>query len=194
MQKSPVEDANFLSKFVFWWISPLLRKGFTKKLELSDVYKVPSFDLADTLSERLERFLGRSCCRQMLRRICCCNRAWSQPSLEAGAEASSRNPGETRESREAVVQPSGRDEEALAQPFETETEARRRRLRRDGAGSEQEECAVPNSVIKEEVHAGASGLLWGRGDGLWHSRPVPGREMASLEPQNGHRCLLSSAA
>ncbi|MEQ2216243.1 hypothetical protein XENOCAPTIV_013067 [Xenoophorus captivus] len=55
MQKSPVEDANFLSKFVFWWISPLLRKGFTKKLELSDVYKVPSFDLADTLSERLER-------------------------------------------------------------------------------------------------------------------------------------------
>ncbi|XP_037538989.1 cystic fibrosis transmembrane conductance regulator [Nematolebias whitei] len=39
----------------FRWISPLLRKGFTKKLELSDVYKAPSFDLADTLSERLER-------------------------------------------------------------------------------------------------------------------------------------------
>ncbi|XP_072242554.1 cystic fibrosis transmembrane conductance regulator [Leuresthes tenuis] len=55
MQKSPVEDANFLSKFIFWWISPLLRKGFTKKLELPDVYKAPSYDLADTLSERLER-------------------------------------------------------------------------------------------------------------------------------------------
>ncbi|XP_013865719.1 cystic fibrosis transmembrane conductance regulator [Austrofundulus limnaeus] len=55
MQKSPVEDANFFSKFVFWWISPLLRKGFTKKLELSDVYKAPSYDQADTLSERLER-------------------------------------------------------------------------------------------------------------------------------------------
>uniref|UniRef100_A0A8C6L3P9 Cystic fibrosis transmembrane conductance regulator n=2 Tax=Nothobranchius TaxID=28779 RepID=A0A8C6L3P9_NOTFU len=37
------------------WISPLLRKGFTKKLDLNDVYKAPSFDLADTLSERLER-------------------------------------------------------------------------------------------------------------------------------------------
>uniref|UniRef100_A0AAQ5YS93 Cystic fibrosis transmembrane conductance regulator n=1 Tax=Amphiprion ocellaris TaxID=80972 RepID=A0AAQ5YS93_AMPOC len=55
MQKSPVEDANFLSKFFFWWTSPLLRKGFRKKLELTDVYKAPSFDSADTLSERLER-------------------------------------------------------------------------------------------------------------------------------------------
>ncbi|XP_058500678.1 cystic fibrosis transmembrane conductance regulator [Solea solea] len=55
MQKSPVEDANFFSKFFFWWMSPLLRKGFRKKLDLSDVYKAPSFDLADNLSERLER-------------------------------------------------------------------------------------------------------------------------------------------
>uniref|UniRef100_A0A8C4I6V2 Cystic fibrosis transmembrane conductance regulator n=1 Tax=Dicentrarchus labrax TaxID=13489 RepID=A0A8C4I6V2_DICLA len=55
MQKSPVEDANFFSKYFFWWASPLLKKGFTKKLELSDVYKAPSFDLADNLSERLER-------------------------------------------------------------------------------------------------------------------------------------------
>ncbi|XP_049428984.1 cystic fibrosis transmembrane conductance regulator [Epinephelus fuscoguttatus] len=55
MQKSPVEDANFLSKFFFWWTTPLLRKGFRKKLELTDVYKAPSFDLADNLSERLER-------------------------------------------------------------------------------------------------------------------------------------------
>ncbi|CAB1313480.1 unnamed protein product, partial [Coregonus sp. 'balchen'] len=37
------------------WTSPLLRKGFRKKLDLTDVYKAPSFDLADTLSERLER-------------------------------------------------------------------------------------------------------------------------------------------
>uniref|UniRef100_A0A3Q3NKW0 Cystic fibrosis transmembrane conductance regulator n=1 Tax=Mastacembelus armatus TaxID=205130 RepID=A0A3Q3NKW0_9TELE len=55
MQKSPVEDANFFSKFFFCWTTPLLRKGFRKKLELSDVYKAPSFDLADNLSERLER-------------------------------------------------------------------------------------------------------------------------------------------
>lgn len=55
MQKSPVEDANFVSKFFFWWTSPLLRKGFRKKLELTDIYKAPSFDHADNLSERLER-------------------------------------------------------------------------------------------------------------------------------------------
>uniref|UniRef100_A0A8C5EN82 Cystic fibrosis transmembrane conductance regulator n=1 Tax=Gouania willdenowi TaxID=441366 RepID=A0A8C5EN82_GOUWI len=36
-------------------MSPLLRKGFRMKLELSDVYKAPSCDLADDLSERLER-------------------------------------------------------------------------------------------------------------------------------------------
>nr|XP_061812358.1 cystic fibrosis transmembrane conductance regulator-like [Nerophis lumbriciformis] len=55
MQKSPVEDANFLSRFFFWWTSPLLRKGFRKRLDLSDVYKAPSYDLAGNLSERLER-------------------------------------------------------------------------------------------------------------------------------------------
>ncbi|KAK2842715.1 hypothetical protein Q5P01_012915 [Channa striata] len=55
MQKSPVEDANCLSRFFFWWTAPLLRKGFRKKLELTDVYKAPSSDLADNLSERLER-------------------------------------------------------------------------------------------------------------------------------------------
>lgn len=39
------------------WTTPLLRKGFRKKLDLTDVYKAPSFDLADNLSERLERFV-----------------------------------------------------------------------------------------------------------------------------------------
>ncbi|XP_036373688.1 cystic fibrosis transmembrane conductance regulator-like [Megalops cyprinoides] len=55
MQKSPVEDANFLSRFFFCWTSPILRKGYRQRLELADVYKVPSSDTADTLSERVER-------------------------------------------------------------------------------------------------------------------------------------------
>uniref|UniRef100_A0A4W5PVX2 Cystic fibrosis transmembrane conductance regulator n=1 Tax=Hucho hucho TaxID=62062 RepID=A0A4W5PVX2_9TELE len=49
-----VIDTKHLSSF-FRWTSPLLRKGFRKKLELTDVYKAPYFDLADNLSERLER-------------------------------------------------------------------------------------------------------------------------------------------
>uniref|UniRef100_A0A8C9TYH6 Cystic fibrosis transmembrane conductance regulator n=1 Tax=Scleropages formosus TaxID=113540 RepID=A0A8C9TYH6_SCLFO len=55
MQRSPVEEAGFLSRFFFCWTSPILRKGYKQKLELSDVYKTPSFDSADHLSERLER-------------------------------------------------------------------------------------------------------------------------------------------
>ncbi|KAI1905503.1 hypothetical protein AGOR_G00016870 [Albula goreensis] len=55
MQKSPVEDANFLSRYFFCWTSPILRKGYKQKLELADIYKAPSFDSADRLSERLER-------------------------------------------------------------------------------------------------------------------------------------------
>ncbi|XP_034031624.1 LOW QUALITY PROTEIN: cystic fibrosis transmembrane conductance regulator [Thalassophryne amazonica] len=55
MQNSPVEDANFFSRFFFCWMSPLMRKGFRKKLDLADVYKAPSYDQADVLSERLER-------------------------------------------------------------------------------------------------------------------------------------------
>lgn len=53
----PVFPIECVRVFPRRWTSPLLRKGFTKKLELSDVYKAPSDDLADNLSERLERFV-----------------------------------------------------------------------------------------------------------------------------------------
>uniref|UniRef100_A0A3Q1C5A7 Cystic fibrosis transmembrane conductance regulator n=1 Tax=Amphiprion ocellaris TaxID=80972 RepID=A0A3Q1C5A7_AMPOC len=52
---SPMKDSKIRSPLKNKWTSPLLRKGFRKKLELTDVYKAPSFDSADTLSERLER-------------------------------------------------------------------------------------------------------------------------------------------
>lgn len=54
---NPTRLADANSLVLCRWTSPLLRKGFRKKLELSDVYKAPSFDLADNLSERLERFV-----------------------------------------------------------------------------------------------------------------------------------------
>uniref|UniRef100_A0AAQ5YM07 Cystic fibrosis transmembrane conductance regulator n=1 Tax=Amphiprion ocellaris TaxID=80972 RepID=A0AAQ5YM07_AMPOC len=57
--KNNFKQLIFNNLFNVWfscrWTSPLLRKGFRKKLELTDVYKAPSFDSADTLSERLER-------------------------------------------------------------------------------------------------------------------------------------------
>ncbi|XP_048873065.1 cystic fibrosis transmembrane conductance regulator isoform X1 [Brienomyrus brachyistius] len=55
MQASPVEDASFFSRFFFCWTSPILRKGYKQKLDHSDIYRTPSFDTADHLSERLER-------------------------------------------------------------------------------------------------------------------------------------------
>ncbi|XP_017321934.1 cystic fibrosis transmembrane conductance regulator [Ictalurus punctatus] len=55
MQRSPVDDAGFLSRYFFWWTSPIMRKGFRKKLKTSDVYQTPSQDAADVLAERLEK-------------------------------------------------------------------------------------------------------------------------------------------
>ncbi|XP_075413485.1 cystic fibrosis transmembrane conductance regulator [Tenrec ecaudatus] len=37
------------------WTRPILRKGYRKRLELSDIYQIPSVDSADNLSEKLER-------------------------------------------------------------------------------------------------------------------------------------------
>ncbi|MCJ8733339.1 hypothetical protein PDJAM_G00222240 [Pangasius djambal] len=55
MQRSPVDDAGFLSRYFFWWTSPIMRKGFREKLKPSDVYQAPSQDTADVLAERLEK-------------------------------------------------------------------------------------------------------------------------------------------
>ncbi|KAI5098210.1 cystic fibrosis transmembrane conductance regulator, partial [Silurus meridionalis] len=55
MQKSPVDDAGFLSRYFFWWTSPIMQKGFREKLKPSDVYQAASQDAADVLAERLEK-------------------------------------------------------------------------------------------------------------------------------------------
>ncbi|KAM4676151.1 cystic fibrosis transmembrane conductance regulator [Discoglossus pictus] len=55
MQRSPLEKANILSKIFFSWTKPILRKGYRQRLELSDIYQIPTGDSADNLSERLER-------------------------------------------------------------------------------------------------------------------------------------------
>ncbi|XP_030072284.1 cystic fibrosis transmembrane conductance regulator [Microcaecilia unicolor] len=55
MQRSPIEKANVFSKLFFRWTKPILKKGYRQRLELTDIYQIPSADSADTLSERLER-------------------------------------------------------------------------------------------------------------------------------------------
>ncbi|KAM4748562.1 cystic fibrosis transmembrane conductance regulator [Rhinophrynus dorsalis] len=55
MQRSPLEKASIFSKIFFSWTKPILRKGYRQRLELSDIYQIPTEDSADNLSERLER-------------------------------------------------------------------------------------------------------------------------------------------
>ncbi|XP_068132527.1 cystic fibrosis transmembrane conductance regulator isoform X1 [Hyperolius riggenbachi] len=55
MQRSPLEKANIFSKLFFSWTKPILTKGYRQRLELSDIYQIPTGDSADNLSERLER-------------------------------------------------------------------------------------------------------------------------------------------
>ncbi|XP_054093448.1 cystic fibrosis transmembrane conductance regulator isoform X2 [Callithrix jacchus] len=55
MQRSPLEKASVVSKLFFSWTRPILKKGYRQRLELSDIYQIPSADSADNLSEKLER-------------------------------------------------------------------------------------------------------------------------------------------
>ncbi|XP_053518910.1 cystic fibrosis transmembrane conductance regulator [Artibeus jamaicensis] len=55
MQRSPLEKASVVSKLFFSWTTPILKKGYRQRLELSDIYQIPSADSADNLSEILER-------------------------------------------------------------------------------------------------------------------------------------------
>ncbi|KAM9216934.1 cystic fibrosis transmembrane conductance regulator [Dugong dugon] len=55
MQRSPLERASVISKLFFSWTRPILRKGYRQRLELLDIYQIPSVDSADNLSEKLER-------------------------------------------------------------------------------------------------------------------------------------------
>ncbi|KAF4800242.1 Cystic fibrosis transmembrane conductance regulator [Turdus rufiventris] len=57
MQRSPLEKANIFSKLFFRWTNPILKKGYRRRLELSDIYQIPSADSADNLSEKLERII-----------------------------------------------------------------------------------------------------------------------------------------
>ncbi|XP_055381149.1 probable multidrug resistance-associated protein lethal(2)03659 [Condylostylus longicornis] len=44
-EKNPVNDANFLSKWTFWWVRKLFRKGFSRPLKEEELYeRIPSLD------------------------------------------------------------------------------------------------------------------------------------------------------
>lgn len=70
---NPRQNASLLSVLTFWWTVDLFRKGSTKTLGLSDLYKPLEADHADKLGDQLERNW-----RSQLRK---CKNKKSQPSL-----------------------------------------------------------------------------------------------------------------
>ncbi|XP_062560530.1 ATP-binding cassette sub-family C member 4-like [Armigeres subalbatus] len=55
LDTNPRENANFLSVLTFWWTIDLFKKGYTKVLELQDLFKPLEVDKSEALGDRLEK-------------------------------------------------------------------------------------------------------------------------------------------
>jgi ATP-binding cassette subfamily C (CFTR/MRP) protein 4 len=53
--KNPRQNANFLSILTFWWTLNLFKKGYSKVLEIGDLFSPVNDDLSERLGDRLER-------------------------------------------------------------------------------------------------------------------------------------------
>ncbi|XP_058822716.1 ATP-binding cassette sub-family C member 4-like [Topomyia yanbarensis] len=54
LPQNPRENANLLSILTFWWTIDLFKKGYTKVLELQDLFRPLDVDKSDSLGDRLE--------------------------------------------------------------------------------------------------------------------------------------------
>lgn len=52
---NPREKTNIFSVLTFVWTLPLFKKGFSKILQLDDIYGPLKCDRSETLGERLEK-------------------------------------------------------------------------------------------------------------------------------------------
>lgn len=52
---NPYNTASILSKVLFFWLNPFIKKGFQKELELKDLYRVPDEDKSKDLGGRLKK-------------------------------------------------------------------------------------------------------------------------------------------
>lgn len=51
----PEDNANFLSRMVFWWMNGLISRGYRKVLEFSDLPGLRSGERSDALAEQFRR-------------------------------------------------------------------------------------------------------------------------------------------
>lgn len=60
VKNSPFESAGLFSRIFFVWNFPIFFDALKHDLKLSDLYKCPSWDNADMLSDRLQLYVERS--------------------------------------------------------------------------------------------------------------------------------------
>ncbi|KAK2856772.1 hypothetical protein Q5P01_005507 [Channa striata] len=53
---NPAATASLLSKIFFWWLNPLFRTGYKRRLEEDDMYEVLQEDKSERLGEELQRY------------------------------------------------------------------------------------------------------------------------------------------
>ncbi|XP_045018420.1 uncharacterized protein LOC123464839 [Bubalus bubalis] len=53
---NPLRDANLCSRLVFWWINPLFKIGYKRRLEEDDMYSVLPGDRSQYLGQELQRY------------------------------------------------------------------------------------------------------------------------------------------
>uniref|UniRef100_A0A7N6BYU1 Multidrug resistance-associated protein 4 n=1 Tax=Anabas testudineus TaxID=64144 RepID=A0A7N6BYU1_ANATE len=53
---NPAATASLLSKIFFWWLNPLFRTGYKRRLEEDDMYEVLAEDKSERLGEDLQRY------------------------------------------------------------------------------------------------------------------------------------------
>uniref|UniRef100_A0A4W2CUZ4 ATP binding cassette subfamily C member 4 n=1 Tax=Bos indicus x Bos taurus TaxID=30522 RepID=A0A4W2CUZ4_BOBOX len=53
---NPLQDANLCSRLVFWWINPLFKIGYKRRLEEDDMYSVLPGDRSQHLGEELQGY------------------------------------------------------------------------------------------------------------------------------------------
>lgn len=51
MNECPENDANFLSRLTFWWLNGLMRTGYKKPLEITDIPKLRPAEVSTTISD-----------------------------------------------------------------------------------------------------------------------------------------------
>ncbi|KAF3706362.1 Multidrug resistance-associated protein 4 [Channa argus] len=53
---NPAATASILSKIFFWWLNPLFRTGYKRRLEEDDMYEVLAEDKSERLGQELQRY------------------------------------------------------------------------------------------------------------------------------------------